>query len=310
MPIHHLLRVLRVGIALVKLGALRSRWSAVWLSVDAGYGIHYTAVLTVAARLMRYGVILDHHSYAYVRTRSGRMAWLVTLAGRTATHVFKCDQARTEFRRVYGTLQTVTVGAWYAAAPSGPHFRRHARSHDALPRLGHLSNLSIAKGLIDTLEFADIAVRSGLAESLTLAGPIRGSAAHSAIRDAVARGYVSYIGPVADRRRESFFQNIEVFLFMSTYEHELAPLVVSEAMLRGVPVIARETGCFRRTHLAAGGVWASTKRALFDAGLAQLRKWSEDREDLDRAGQAAFSQASAEYRLSIEQLFQFVDEVS
>jgi glycosyltransferase involved in cell wall biosynthesis len=146
---------------------------------------------------------------------------------------------------------TRAVSVAYALEePSGV---RAISAQVAVPRrltIGHLSNLTVDKGLGEVIRFGRAALARGQVERVILAGPAMGDVEQALIRAVLAEPGFEYWGFVAGQRREAFFMDIDLFLFPSRYKNESYGLVAWEAMLRGVPVIAYRAGCL--TQAAAG----------------------------------------------------------
>jgi hypothetical protein len=99
--LYHVSRCLLVSRAVLELIRNRGRAKAVVFSVDAGHGMLYCIWLSAVARFLGYGITLDHHSNAYVTHRSGLTTILVAVAGRSSTHLFKCELVLRKFRHLY-----------------------------------------------------------------------------------------------------------------------------------------------------------------------------------------------------------------
>ncbi len=270
--IHHLSRVCRVTAALARLVVMRPQSRAAFFSVDAGYGMVYTIILILTARCLGYDLSLDHHSYAYVSQPSTSMAVLVLVAGRSATHIFQCELACREFKRIYTRTARTRVGSRaYALSPA------EAEPRDSTPgrplTLGHLSNLSMEKGLVDVLHFGREAIRHGLADKVVLAGRVTSARERELVNRGMADGYVDYRGRVSPEGKEVFFRDIDVFLFPTRYKNELAPAVVWEALLRGVPVIAYRAGCLTQQALGPSSTVMDPRDDFIEIGLQRLESW-------------------------------------
>jgi glycosyltransferase involved in cell wall biosynthesis len=297
--LHHLSRVYRVSAALIRLVSMRRLSGAALLSVDAGYGMVYTIVLAMAARCLRYGLTFDHHSNAYISRPSKLMATLVTVAGEDAVHVFKCELVRAEFQRIYGrTTRTRVIAGTYALSDP-PSIRARATIPGRPLTLGHLSNLSIEKGLEEVIRFGQEAMQLGLADKVILAGRATTARERGLLERAVAAGHVDYRGPVFSDDKERFFHDIDIFLFPSRYRNELSPLVVWESLLRGVPVIAYRAGCLTQDALGPGSVVIEPSGDYVRLALQQLKEWVESPSDLAQARADSIQRAAADRREAI-----------
>lgn len=291
---HHLSRLGLVSAAIGRLVRGRDVGATALFSVDAGYGMCYTTALALVGRRLGYRLAFDHHSSAYIARRSRLMKALVRAAGGSAMHLFKCEGVAGEFFRMYGPRVTVrTVGVAYAAEPPQERVGRTAPDGRTLV-LGHLSNLSIAKGLEVAIALGRVAVDRGLASRLIIAGPVSGERERTLVDRAVADGYVEYRGAVSGRFKDAFFRDIHVFVLPSRYKNELSPLVVWEAQLRGVPVIAYRIGCLNRSGVGRGSLIVNPESNFLEAALEQLKAWADSPTDWERASRNAVEFATAQ----------------
>jgi glycosyltransferase involved in cell wall biosynthesis len=261
---HHLQRVARVAAAVAVAVGRRRALVAAYYSVDADVGMVYTAVLAATARLCGVPSYLHHHSAAYLGDRPAqRMRWLCRIAGPSARHIMACPCAAERFTALYGrrAIEILPMSFAVDAPPDTASGGRpwsvagHRSGFPAPVRLGHLSNLSAAKGLADVFGAAEELHRAGVAVQLVLAGPTATDedAQHLRLLLGATPVEAEYRGPVYGTDRESFFAATDVFLFPSRYRHEYSPLVVTEALCRGIPVVAYRTPCLTQDLLGTAG---------------------------------------------------------
>jgi glycosyltransferase involved in cell wall biosynthesis len=291
---HHFYRMGLVSVAIGRLIRARKRSAAALFSVDAGYGMCYTMALALVGRRLGYGLTFDHHSSAYITRRSRLMQILVRSAGGSAVHIFKCELVAERFLRMYGPrVSARTVGVAYAAALPGVQTDQ-ATSGERELVLGHLSNLSVAKGLDVAISLGRLAVHRGLACKLIVAGPVSGQRERNLLRQAVADGYVEYRGSVFGPAKDAFFRDVHVFVLPSQYKNELSPLVVWEAQLHGVPVITYRVGCLTQGAVGKGSLIVDTEGDFVEAALIQLQTWANSRSDWEQASANAVEFATAQ----------------
>jgi glycosyltransferase involved in cell wall biosynthesis len=307
---YHLKRAYLVSLAAARLLLLRSKSDAVFLSVDAGKGMMYVIVLTWIARRLRFRVVLQHHSYAYISRRSWLAAALVYVGGSRAYHVYSCRLACEEFRRLYPrAVRTRALSVAYAVEP--PPQGRTPRDAFASRRLrvGHLSNLTLEKGLEEVIRFGRVAIHARQVESVILAGPVGGTAERALI-DSVAgeRGF-EYRGPVTRKRKEDFFRDIDVFLFPTRYRNELSPLVIWEAMLRGVPVIAYKAGCLAQAVLGEGNLILEPSEDFTACAIRRIEQWSRTPGEFAGASRTVTAAARQERERAISDALQLGREL-
>jgi glycosyltransferase involved in cell wall biosynthesis len=296
--LHHLCRIFLVSQAALQLARRRREASAVFLSVDAGFGMLYCIFLSLTARSFGYRTTLDHHSHVYVAHHSRLMAVLVAAAGRSSTHLFKCELVLAKFRRMYSLRSQAEVLGVAYAADTAPSPLGEANEPRPLV-LGHLSNLSVDKGLADVITLALNAKQLGLAAKVVVAGPLTGRRERLLVDQGLRDGYLDYRGPVSGDEKEAFFGDVDVFLFPSRYRNELSPLVVWEALLRGVPIIGYSVGCLTSASAGSGSLILDPNDPFVEAGLRQLRTWREVPGVLSRARRHSREHAETERRKAV-----------
>jgi glycosyltransferase involved in cell wall biosynthesis len=293
--LYHLRRACLVTRAAYKMSYLRPKSDAVVLSVDAGKGMSYVILLTWIARLLRYRVVLQHHSYAYLSRRSRLAATLVYVGGSRAHHLHSCPLACDDFRGLYPrAVRTSALSVAYALA-SPPSDRT---STDAFaPRqitVGHMSNLTLEKGLDEVIRFGRTALKESKVAKVILAGPFSGDAERELLDAVASEPGFEYRGPVFGQRKEDFFRDIDLFLFPTHYRHESFGLVVWEAMLRGVPVIAYRAGCLTQAAAGEGNLVMEPSDDFTTLGIRRIDRWSRSPAEFSYAMTAAAAVARRE----------------
>lgn len=222
--------------------------SALYVTAAGGAGAWYQAPVVALARALRLRVVVHHHSYAYLARRSASMAALWRLSGPRSRHVALCHDMASRLRALYRPDRHVVVcsNAAFVRADGGRPQRTTRRV-----ALGHLSNLSLDKGLDDVATAFEALVRAGQDVELHLAGPTSDAAAERVVRgltDGPSGSRVQYHGPLDRHEVPGFLRGLDVFVFPSRYRNEAEPLVVLEALAADVPAVTSSAGC-----LACGG---------------------------------------------------------
>lgn len=216
---------------------------SVYIGGAGGPTLWYQAVVVLLGRLTGRRVVFHHHSYAYVDRTMPAMRALTRAGGRRLTHVALCEGMGEGLRARYPSVGDVRVcsNAGLMAAP-GPLAQADAGRTIVL---GHLSNLSVDKGLADVIDTLRRAVAAGLDVRLLLGGPPATPEAEALVADAVAElgDALTVLGRVERDGIDAFYEQIDVFVFPSRYVHEAEPLVVLDASRHGVPTIACAVGC-------------------------------------------------------------------
>jgi glycosyltransferase involved in cell wall biosynthesis len=226
------------------LGIARARASGTTVfygSVDDGLGGIWTLLFVIVARAMGLQIFLHHHSYKYILERAPVMRAIVFVAGPHARHIMLCDDMITAFSGVYPRAKH-----FISALNSVPEPAREMAKRDPTATgvtIGLLSNLTREKGLrtfVQLLEECNHSELRGI-----LAGPIPNSDDQEFVRLALNRldGRLVWMGAVADEKKEAFFEQLDLFVFPTTYPTEAFGLVLLEALVRGVPCVAPKRGC-------------------------------------------------------------------
>jgi glycosyltransferase involved in cell wall biosynthesis len=117
---------------------------------------------------------------------------------------------------------------------------------------------------------------------------------------AISAGLVEYRGALSPAEKEIFFRDIDVFLFPSRYKNELAPAVVWESLLRGVPVITYGVGCLSEDAVGPGSVLVGLNEDFIRVGLGRLEEWKVSPETLNQARVDSIVRATSERRQAID----------
>ncbi len=305
-------RKLRWVVHLVRCGlhALRDirRAPTIYLAVPGRPRTIFAALYTLPARLAGKRIVLHHNSYSYVTRRTFGMRCLCAVAGRRALHVTQCAAMCRELSAKY-PLITNTAALSNVIAVDRDLTTLGTRGGDGALVLGHLSNLTAAKGVLTAIEcLAELRSRNTPVE-LHLAGPVWDSAADRAIRAATGRfgSAFRHHGPVDAGNKRAFFAAIDVFLFPSTYRHETEGIVLLEALAAGVPVIAFGQCCIPSNLTGGCGLVVPHGGDFRAAAVRQILAWHRDRGALRAAAEAARARFAELHRRSLSDLAVLLD---
>lgn len=229
-------------VALVR-NARRTR-RTLYASCPGGLALWYLTGILMVARVLRYRMVIHHHSFAYLTKGSTAMRLVVRLAGRNSTQVVLCARMEAELADVYrpqGTVLTCSNAAWFKDVGHEPRDDPDASRPFTL---GHLGSLTVEKGLADVLQTLRGLLEAGIDARLLLAGPLKGDIERRLVEAASdLTGHVDLLGPLEGSTKRAFFHSIDAFVFPTRYVHEAEPLVVLEALAAGVQVVAYGRGC-------------------------------------------------------------------
>jgi glycosyltransferase involved in cell wall biosynthesis len=279
-PAYHLRRLARYA---------RATWSAtvhdahtIYLAADGGQGLLYALGIAAAARLRRRTLVVHHHSFAYVNQRSKAMGAFTRIAPLETRHLFLCDTMRAKFSSLYGRGADGSVlSNAVLLPPHQPDVPRHEHGPGSFS-VGHLSNLSVEKGLGVVADLARALDGSDL--RIVVAGPRPDGADSHLLEEPV-----EYVGPVYGDEKQRFFEGLDAFVFPSSYVNEAEPFVILEALAAGVPVLATPRGC---VGAILPSEWICDRDQFIGEARAILRGWQQDPEAHRQARDRARSHVS------------------
>lgn len=247
-------RVLRIARVFVPfLGkALASHGGTLYVGLSGGWGLAYEICFVAWARACGHSIFLHHHSFAYLRARTGLMRTLVWVAGRKAVHVALCGRMADSLRRHYGRDVQVRVISNAAVIP--PAGTEPTGERSALRSMGFLSNISKEKGIFLFIEVAEELQRRGVHVVARIAGPFQDESVEAEVMGRIAQSAcLEYAGPKYGEDKTRFFDSVDVLVFPSRYANEAEPLTVHEAMSRALPVLSIDRGCIGEIVPRAAG---------------------------------------------------------
>lgn len=238
-----------------------------------GFGLWYQCAIIKFAKLLHARVYFHHHSYNYL-SGGGVLSVRVLTGALDASdgHILLSEAMRNEFQRLYGGRagNYVLSNANFIDPTEGP-----APNRPDVYRLVHIGNLSREKGFFEVAHAFRYFVDRGMSVGLTVAGPTDDRDIYTEIRQ-LSRDYpglFEYLGPCGNGEVSQILDRSHLFLFASTYRNEAQPLVVLEALSRGVPVIASRRGSLGELLPSS---WLMSDTAQLVAAIDQMRdrNWS------------------------------------
>jgi glycosyltransferase involved in cell wall biosynthesis len=204
--------------------------------------------VVAVGRLLGYRIAIHHHSFGYIDRRSKAMSFIVRMTNGvdTTRHILLCGKMADGFISRYRVHTSRTCVVSNSDILDLRPQLRVDRYVDGQPIvLGHLSNLSIDKGLDSVIDAFEQCLGSHLDVRLTIAGPCSEPAANQLLQAARRRhpDRLEYVGPLTSDQVMEFLAQVDVFLFPSRYRHEAQPLVILEAQAAGARVVATNVGC-------------------------------------------------------------------
>jgi glycosyltransferase involved in cell wall biosynthesis len=311
---------------LVKAGrALRSPWKLLfsrrpangvfYMPVNGRHAIFYNLMTIAAARLRGYRCAVHHHFYAYLDHFDWRHQLLDRLLGPNGLHVVLCPDMEQRLRERYACRAPIAIVPSTIQLLQSGIANSSAQEQVATPaepfRLGHISNLQVAKGLDLVIEVLRVLRARGRNVQLVLAGPIHSKLERSMIDNAQTEfgDVLDYRGPVYQEEKQRFFRDIHVKLYPTRYP-DAQPLVITEAFANGRPVISYGRGCIPGM-IGPGLDWSiPTRNDFVPRAVDLIEQWMDDPGSYGDACQAARQRFDALLDEARDALAQFIGWVN
>ena len=280
----------------------------IYYPVSSGWGQLFDISIVAAARLRKYQTVLHHHVYSYIDQHDWRMALTNRLLGKEGAHVVHCDLMKNDLHARYSTeAQCLIVPPTIV---SQEHCAVSRSTHDVFT-LGFMSNLTLAKGLGHVLDTFEQLIQSGQEVLLVLAGPCKGKAEQDLIDRAQAKWpqQVEYRGAVYGEEKETFFADIDVFLFPTEYANESWGIVLTESLATRCPVIAYSRGCIPWIVQDGCGLVIQPEENFVELASELVTQWIENPEKHRLACQLAGDRTEALSQESKRQFSDFLEDM-
>jgi glycosyltransferase involved in cell wall biosynthesis len=292
-----------IAACFVLLAARLRGYSMLYLAPHSGAGLTYSCLIALASRCFGYELTVHYHSYRNVGRYSRLMATFIAICGRNATHIVLAPPMARDLQRLYGQARRVIVVSNTIFVAPRQVTRRFGERR---LRIGHLSNLSREKGIGTVLQCMHELKKRGVDAELWLAGPAEDADTSALIACAQAEfgESVSYLGRLGPREVARFYEDIDIFLFPTFYEHEAEPLVLIDAVSAGVPVIATDRGCIGYLIGSAGSVLPAAR--FIDRAVEQIALWANSPgllSDASDRARARFAEVHHQSATQLDQLF-------
>jgi glycosyltransferase involved in cell wall biosynthesis len=285
------------------LGSLNSafaimRWSrrnneAIYISLNSTSGLIYNAIQLLAARIRGYRCYVHHHGTHYIDQADWRMQLLLWAASKKTVHIMACQQMQDDFERVYHRkIRSAIVPPIVVRCSSTEHretFESFNQSSQGFC-LGHLSNLSRDKGLIEVIETFERVLQSFPATRLIVAGPCHSSSDQKIIDEAAHKhpDRVEYRGAVYGQDKVDFFNQIHAFVYPT--KSDSWGIVINEALASATPVISVRLSCIP-CLVGNGGTVIDINKDFVDDASQQIIDWIRDDEAYADARRHAWHRA-------------------
>lgn len=206
-------------------------------------------VISFIVKIKNWCLFYHHHNYSYINKYNWLMGKISKNIKKNGCHIFLCETMAQEFNQKYkydGDYSIVTNAIIVDKKRRNNNTANHRHiTNDEPLILGHLSNLSFDKGLIDVLRTTEKLIIENRKVLLKLAGPFLSKLEEEYFNNYITKypENITYYGPLYGEEKFRFFYSLDIFLFPTKYRNEAQPLVIFEAMSCGVPTISYDRGC-------------------------------------------------------------------
>jgi glycosyltransferase involved in cell wall biosynthesis len=271
-------------------GCIARRNVVLYLALSGGRGQIIDLGYVFVSKLFRRQVFVHHHSFAYINSPSLLNRCVFSLIRRDR-HIVLSRKMGDALAGLYGLdlagISVVSNAAFYEST----HDETPAKRGDESPlHIGFLSNITFEKGFVEFFAILKQLEQHGVKYRAHIAGPLSPDAREIFDKLIGEASNVEYVGPVYGAEKERFYQQLDIFVFPTNYRNEAEPLVVYEAMRRGVYVIACDRGAIAEM-LCNGAGLAIAAEAVVESAVAQITNFSVDRRSLMSSQEMSLRQA-------------------
>ncbi len=178
----------------------------------------------------------NHSSWKYLRFDLATKV-IQILSNFNVINIFLSNQEFKKFSKKYGRLRKHFFMSNSVFLKDLTSFKNNFSNTDTL-KLGLLSNLTKDKGLDNFIELAKYSIDNQNPWKFYLAGPIVKNKDFY-LNKINNLSNLKYLGKINnDKDKLSFYQNLDFFIFLTSYRNESEPLVLLEAISNGcIPVV-------------------------------------------------------------------------
>jgi glycosyltransferase involved in cell wall biosynthesis len=215
----------------------------VYRPINGGNGQVYDLIYISLCKIFGCKIYIHHHSFNYLNSKKTVFSMLNKLAGESTIHVVLGERMAVLLNELYGinknNIKVVSNLAFFEALPSNLK-----NINNEVIKIGHLANLCIEKGVDVFIDVCRELYNSGVNFTAEIAGPCVDDKSKIMVTNAVNElPPLKYLGPVYSKDKDSFYHDLDCFVFPSKYSNEAEPLVLYEAALNGVYLIGTRRGC-------------------------------------------------------------------
>jgi glycosyltransferase involved in cell wall biosynthesis len=261
---------------------IRRRNAILYLALSGGFGQAIDLLYVLISRLFRRPIFIHHHSFAYINANSFLNRCLFAFV-RHETHIVLSSAMGAALKDLYGLdaarVKVVSNAAFYDFVGDEGSVSKDV---SAPIQIGFLSNITLEKGIVEFFGILAQLKQGGTEFTARIAGPLAPAAREQFEKLLASSGDVEYVGPIYGSAKDSYYRQLDIFVFPTRYANEAEPLVLYEAMQAGVHAIACDRGAIREMLTNGAGLVFSSD-SIVSSAAEHIRKFSRDRTALARA---------------------------
>jgi len=245
------------------------------LALNGGARQWLDVLFFIPARIFRKNIIIHHHSFAYLTSKSSAALKIIAMLGGNVLHIALCDRMKSLLNERYQlALENIIVISNAAFVQVGRENYNQTSGIDDYcgfgnksngPIIGYLSKVSREKGVFDYLDLLAELRKNGIELTGVIAGELDDKDRHEFNDRLKNDRKISYIGPIYGEKKEKFLRTINVLVFPTRYLNEAEPVAILEALSRGVPVISYMRGCISSLVSTKAGY-------VFDVSITTIKE--------------------------------------
>ena len=273
---------------------IRHSGALLYLAMSGGAGQLYDGLFLLIGRIRKLRRVVHHHSYAYLDRDNLLTRAVINLAGRDTVHVVLSRKMAVRLTQNYGVSEVRVVSNAIFQDQVSPRSRKDCRA------IGFLGNICAAKGIEEFIEVARSSLAQKIVSRVEVAGPCQEPEWESRIHDLErTENAFHYHGAVYGVTKERFFDAIDVLVFPTKYANEAEPLVVLEALSRGIPVVAWDRGAVGELIIDQAGYVVPREQPFVNRALQYITELARSPavfQEASRAAAASFARRHVEAR--------------
>ena len=231
---------------------VHKRPTGIYLFLQGGVGQVLDLPIYLIARIFGLPIFIHHHSFSYIVSESFVMRLSNIFMGKLATHIFLCKCMYEEFTKIYSPSYLKYCIVSNVVFLEEKSIREENAGNPFT--LGYLSNITSDKGIRKFIECFDNVSQSVIVNALVAGRCDDLEIKKMLLTKSGCNDSFNYIGPAYDEAKDDFFDSIDVLIFPTEYKTEADPVVILEALQRGIPVVSYSRGCIEQTLNLIGGL--------------------------------------------------------